>query len=331
METLIQDFTNQLKEAIFLGKNAKIIDHFAPIQNIVISGMGGSSIGGNLLSSILRYRSQIPLFINNTYDIPAFINEHTLFIASSYSGNTEETISALQYAALSKAKIVCICSGGKMMELAAQNQWDIIVLPSGYASPRACLGFSLVAQAFVLHHLGIIESKITDEFQCALDLLSFEQDEIKKIAYKMAVAMQDKIPVLYTNDDYLSIAIRWRQQLNENAKKMCWTNALPEMNHNEIIGWIGGIPNSILVFLRYKEDHKRIQKRIELTKNILASQSDKSIEIFAKGKNPTERLIYMVHLGDWLSLYLAELNNIEPTEIKAIDFLKNELVKPDFV
>jgi len=327
MDQLIKKFPAQLKEAIEIGENAVIRPHAKPIYKVVMAGMGGSGIGGEYVSDMICDECTVPYIVHSSYKLPAYTDENTLVIISSYSGNTEETFSALEQANRANAKIVCIASGGKILEYAVSNGLDYIKLPSGWPSPRACLGFSMVAQLFVLNKLGLISHATIDQVRMSSDLLSFEQEDIMQKAEKLAGLLIKKTPVIYTTDRNESVAIRWRQQINENAKVLCWHHVIPEMNHNELVGWKSKNEDLAVIFLRNRDDLKKNQIRIDISKQIISKLAPTVIEIYSKGQSLTEKMMYLTHLGDWVSWYLAKLNNVDASEIQVIDFLKAELEK----
>ncbi|MBK9737416.1 MAG: bifunctional phosphoglucose/phosphomannose isomerase [Saprospiraceae bacterium] len=327
MDQLIKKFPAQLKEALEIGEEAKILSHPSEIRNIIMAGMGGSGIGGAFVADIISGECKCPFNVVSGYILPTYINTHSLIIISSYSGNTEETLSALQQALKTEAKIVCIASGGKIIDLARQSGLDYIILPSGWPSPRACLGFSLVQQLYILFKLGLISKSSIEQIRTAVDLLIFEQDDIMQKASKIAELLYKKMPVMYSTDRAESIGVRWRQQINENSKMLCWHHVLPEMNHNELVGWKSKHEDLAVIFLRNRDDLKRNQVRMDITKQIVGQYASTVIEIYSKGQSLTEKLMYMVHLGDWVSWYLAQLNNVDASEIMVIDQLKKELDK----
>lgn len=329
MEQLIKNFPAQIKDALLFGEDTIINPHHSPINKIIVSGMGGSAIAGTYISDLIEGECTSPCFINRSYHLPAFADKNTLIIISSYSGNTEETVTVFHQALLTYAKIVCITSGGKILDIAIKNGVDIISMPEGCESPRAFLGYSIVYQLFVLRNLSLISGGIINQLRPAVDLLTFEQEDIMAKAEKIAVLLLQKTPVIYTSDRMEAVALRWRQQLNENSKILCWHNVLPEMNHNELVGWKNRQESVAVVILRYKDDHKRIQTRIELTKQVIGQLAATVIEIYAKGQSQAEKMLYMTHLGDWVSWHLSQLNHLDSTEIRVIDFLKAELEKSE--
>lgn len=326
MWTLIKQFPQQLSEAIHIGKNSNIHGSQEWIKNVVVSGLGGSGIGGNLVGELAGNQLKVPFLVNKDYHLPAFADKHTLVIISSYSGNTEETISALEEALQRQAKIVTISSGGHIQQIAQQYQLDHITIPGGHP-PRACLGYSVVQQLYILHKIGLIDQHFESELLDAIDLLLSEQHVIMTMAKELAQQLHNKIPILYCTAGYESVAVRFRQQLNENAKMLCWHHVIPEMNHNELVGWRKQSAQWAVVFLRNEDDFPRNQKRIEINKQIIAQYTPCLYEIWSKGKSKTERSFYLIHLADWISFFLAELNRVDVTEVQVIDYLKKELAK----
>ncbi len=265
--------------------------------------------------------------VGKSYHLPAFIDENTLYIASSYSGNTEEILNATAEAQKTGAKIVVIASGGKLLQMAQDKTYDCITLPPDYPSPRACLGFSMVAQLSVMHKLGIISRSALDQIKSSVDLLKYDQDEIKSKALKVAKLIAGKTPIIYVSDRMEAVALRFKQQINENAKTLSWYNVIPEMNHNELVGWSEMHNDAAVIYFRNKDDFKRNALRMDISKEIIAKHTHTVIEIFSKGQSLVEKSMYFTHLGDWISLYLAELKPVDPSEIKVIDFLKTEMGK----
>ncbi len=324
MDQLIAGFTAQLREGIAIGKAAQLNPHQYPITNIVVTGLGGSGIGGDLVSEFIADELRIPFSVNKDYFLPSYVNKNSLVIVSSYSGNTEETINALQIALNRKAKIVCISSGGKIIQTAKDKGLDHIIVPGGNP-PRASLGYSLVQQLFALHHLGIIPNQFEQELQSAIALLDGHETAICEEAKKIAGQLQNKIPTIYTTTPMAAVAVRFRQQINENAKMLCWHHVIPEMNHNELVGWRKKSNDWAVVFLRNENDYSRNVQRIAINKEIISQYCGTIVDIFSKGTSHIERALYLIHLTDWVSYYLAEQQKMDAVEVQVIDFLKNSL------
>lgn len=324
MKSLVGIFTKQLEEAMEIGANASLNPCGKKIANVVITGLGGSGIGGKIVSQLVADNCIVPITINNTYDLPGFVNKETLVIASSFSGNTEETLYAVEEAQKKGAEIAMITSGGKFLELAVSNGYNHIVLPDG-KSPRAMLTYSLTQQFFLLNHYGLITDEFKKEIPAAIALLNTNLDGIKSEAESVAKKIKDKTAVIYSEAKYEGVAIRFRQQLNENAKVLCWHHVLPEMNHNELVGWAGGKNEYAVVVFRNEDDFYRTQKRLDITKEVASAKTKTYIEINSKGTSRIQRSIYLILMGDWISVYLAELNQVDPIEVRVIDRLKSEL------
>ena len=327
MKQMIQGFSDQLREAIQIGNNAKLSSPEKDIHNVLITGMGGSGIGANFVQSLVSNSCPVPITVIKGYSVPSFVGPHTLTIASSYSGNTEETLACFEQSIEQGAKVVVVSSGGKMIEKAKELDLDYIQLPSGWTSPRACLGFSLVQQLFILKAMGLIGGELLNNVSAAIDLIEKEQEDIRQRAEYVAMYLEGKTPVIYCMDSIEPVGMRFRQQLNENAKVLCWHHVVPEMNHNELVGWFDQRPDIAVVILRNRDDYARNQVRLDISKEIIGDRSSTLIELFSKGNSLMERCLYLVHLVDWVSLYLAEIRGVDPIQIKVIDYLKEELSK----
>lgn len=327
MDKMIARFTEQLKESLEIGENSKINASEYPIHNIYVAGLGGSGIGANFVSEFLRSELKVPFTIGKGYEIPSFINKNTLAIASSYSGNTEETLNSFASLQKTGAKIVVVSSGGKLIQYAKEKNYDYIQVPDNWASPRACLGYSLVQQMFVLFKLGLVGKSAIKNIESSIPLLDREEDAIKTMAKSIAEKLHKKIPVIYTTDRMESVAVRFRQQVNENAKMLCWHHVIPEMNHNELVGWREKHDNLAVIYFRNDDDYSRNSVRIDINKKIISEYTDTIIELHSKGDNLIERNMYFIYMGDWISWYLSELRGVDSIEVKVIDYLKGELAK----
>jgi len=327
MDQLIDKFTVQIEESITIGQNAIITQPDNPIHNVYVAGLGGSGIGGNFVSEFVYDELKVPYNVGKTYEIPAWVGPNTLAIASSYSGNTEETLEAFGKLQKTGAKLVVISSGGKLIEIAKESRINHILLPGGWPSPRACLGYSLIQQLFVLKHLDLIGDTFIDQLKTTVNQLKFNQDEIKKDAKTLAQFLHGRIPVIYTTNRMEAVALRFRQQVNENSKQLCWHNVIPEMNHNELVGWKQENEKLAVVYFRSKSDSKRNSVRIDINKKIINKYTPHIVELWSRGNSLVEQALYFVHLGDYTSFYLSQLNNEDSIEIDVIDYLKAELAK----
>ena len=326
MKTLVTNFSKQLTEAINIGNNAKLTVSKNKISNVLICGLGGSGIGGSIVSELVINDATVPVNISKGYFIPAYVNEKTLVIISSYSGNTEETLNCMELAIAKNAKIVSITSGGKVLEISKTKSFDHIVVPGGMP-PRACLGYSLTQLFFVLNFFGIIGNNFKQELEASIKLIDSEENDIIAEAKTIAQKLKAKIPVIYATTYNEGVAIRFRQQLNENAKILCWHQIIPEMNHNELVGWTEKNDSlAVLIFLD-KDDYSRNLARVEINKEIIKKYASSISEVYSKGNSMIEKAIYFIHLGDWISIHLAELRGVDPVEVNVINSLKSALSK----
>jgi glucose/mannose-6-phosphate isomerase len=326
MEQLIANFPKQLEEAIEIGRTTKLNFNGKVFSNVVVSGLGGSGIGGTIVTEVVSDEATTPIIVNKDYFLPAFVNESTLVIISSYSGNTEETVNAMQQAIEKRATVVSITSGGKVIEIAQKNNLPYILIPGGMP-PRSCLGYSLTQLFFILNAAGIISNRFEKELEKSVALLNKEEERIKKLALRVAKKLYKKTPIIYSATGFEGVSIRFRQQVNENAKMLCWHNVIPEMNHNELVGWVDKNKKLGVVIFRNASDYSRTQSRIENNKVVIAGCTSTIIELFSKGKSKLENSIYLIHLGDWISLYMAQLRGVDATEVNVIDKLKGALSK----
>ncbi len=326
MKKLVEAFPTHLEEALAIGRAAKLNKTDRKIENIVISGLGGSGIGGKIVSQLVSEKVNVPILCTNDYVLPEFVNKNTLVIISSYSGDTEETVAALNEAITRGAEIACVTSGGKIGALAKEKGYNHIMIPGGNP-PRSMFGYSSVQLFFVLQAYGFIDNYFEKEIENSIALLKSDIENIHTTSLNIAKHIVERIPVLYSEASYEGVAIRWRQQINENAKMLCWHHIFPEMNHNELVGWTGGDNRVAVVILRNADDHKRSQLRMELCKKLIGEKCDTVLEAWSKGTTRIERAMYLIHLGDWISIDLAELKNEDAVAIPAIIFLKNELSK----
>ncbi len=328
MKNHLEGFIKQLDVAYEIGKVANFSSVPKNISSVLICGIGGSGIGGTITSKAIADYCKVPVITCNDYHIPAFVNENTLIIASSYSGNTEETLSVVKAGIAKGAHLCAITSGGELKTICEEIGANYIEIPGGNP-PRTCLGFSLTEQIFALNKYGLIDGGLIDDLKAASNLLKVENSNIKAQAKTVALALNGKIPVLYSSDKFEPVAIRFRQQLNENSKMLCWHNKFPEMNHNEIVGWSKENKDLAVLLFRNKEDFYRNQARMDFTVGLIKQHAASVTQVYSKGDSYLERALYFIYLTDWSSLYLAEANNVDPMAIKSIDALKAHLATID--
>jgi len=323
MKGLIEKFPAQLKEAVEIAHNAKLSPVKDSISKVVICGLGGSGIGGTLAKEILFDEATVPIEVLKSYSLPSYVDKHTLVICSSYSGNTEETLEAYSIAQSKKAKIVCVTSGGKLLESAKKDGNDFIIVTGGMP-PRACLGYSLTQLFHILSHYQLAPQKMVD-ISATAEILEKEQEKIIGEAHHIVKKLHNKMPVIYSSALHEGIAIRLRQQFNENAKILCWHHVIPEMNHNELVGWSHEYPDIAVILFRDKDENPRNLLRMDFCRKVFDKYAAEIIEIPSKGTSVIEKKLYWIHLGDWVSYLLSEQRNVDAMDIKVIDSLKQEL------
>lgn len=271
MFAAVKGFPDQIREAVRIGSEAKVTLAVRGVKNIVLCGLGGSAIGGDLLRSYLASELKVPFAVNRNYTLPAYVGPSTLVIISSYSGNTEETTTAHREAIKRKAKILCISTNGLTEKIAKSTHAPLIKIPGGL-QPRAALGYSFFPLLLALSRLGFIKSRPRDikETLVLLDHKAVEYsstDAASNLALQLALKLQGRLGIVYSSTErFDAVNTRWRGQIAENAKALCFGHVLPEMNHNELVGW--SIRKDLLkeiqvFFLRDKEDHKRIRVRMD--------------------------------------------------------------------
>ena len=325
MYQLIKDFPQQMRHAIELGENISIKTTFSvPIQNIVVSGMGGSGIGGDLLSELLSENLAVPIISNRGYNLPFYVGETSLLVLSSYSGNTEETLSVGQQAIARGIKPICITSGGALAEMANQNNWDLILIPSG-RPPRASLGYSSIQLFYVLFKLNLIDISFKAKLIASADLMEATQSEVMLEAQSITPKLIGKILISLSEDKLSSVALRFKQQVNENSKAHLWINALPEMNHNELVAWRERNEDLAVVYLVTRDMNTRVRERMAFNRPVIEKVTPHVFEIEAKGEDTYQEHFYLIHLTDWVSYYLGVAKGYDPMEIDVLIALKNHM------
>ncbi|MFO0356251.1 MAG: bifunctional phosphoglucose/phosphomannose isomerase [Sphingobacteriaceae bacterium] len=325
MKTLVDSFTEQLKRAKEIADKA-VISPAKNIHNIIITGLGGSGIGGTIISELINDSCTVPILVNKDYFLPSFANSNTLLIVSSYSGNTEETLQVMNEAIAKKVQIVCVTSGGKVLELAKQHQFEFIEIPGGNP-PRSCIGYSLVQLIKILIAKGFAPASLMTDLENSIQLLQEEKASIKVNAMTIAKKLSGQIAVIYSLGSCEGVSVRFRQQINENSKALCWHHVFPEMNHNELVGWTEVNKHLTVVTFHTSFDYARTKKRYEVCKPIFEKYAKEVIDITAKGSSKLEQFFYLINIGDWISCYIADIKDIDPVEVNVIDHLKKELSK----
>jgi glucose/mannose-6-phosphate isomerase len=296
-------------------------------NSIIVTGLGGSAISADLMSNFLGRELAIPFFVNRNYHLPSFTDKNSLLIVSSYSGNTEETISVFNEGIKKKCNIICITTGGKIGKTASENNIPVVKVVPGF-QPRYSLGLSFFSQLKILQELNLISSqdsivgKIISLWKKKGLQLSKEQNKASEIAREII----GFIPVIYSAADVTSAAgYRLKCQFNENSKLHAFHNIIPELNHNEIIGWESFQDkqfNAKLILILDKTYHPQIKKRFDITASLISCDK---IYLESNEEDFKVRIMDLIYLGDWISYYLALFRGFDPTEIENINILKEKL------
>lgn len=301
------------------------------IWKVVVAGMGGSALAADIAK--VWPGPSVPMEVVRNYEIPRYVGKNTLFIASSYSGNTEETLAALEDAQKKKAQIVVIASGGKLAEIAKQNGYCLLALPTGL-QPRMAVFYNFAAITQLLAKAELIEPSQLDELAKAANWLSQQlsnwlptvaakDNQAKKIAQEL----MGKSIVVYSGAKFFPVAYKWKINFNENAKHIAWCNQYPEFNHNEFLGWTEQPvqkPYSVIE-IRSNLEHPRVQRRFAVTERLLSGKRPAPIVVEPQGETLLQQLLWTITLGDFVSLYLALLNGLNPTPVDLIEKLKKSL------
>lgn len=331
----ISGFSEQCQAAIDLAKVCSNLFKPKKIQNIVVLGMGVSGMTGDLLKKLFVHESPVPIFVNRNYDLPRFVNEKTLVFAVSYSGNTEETLTAFKEVLKRKAKVVVITSGGRLAFLANREKIPIVKVPAGLP-PRAAMGYLFFPMLVFLQKWNIIENQSLN----ILDVINTIQKQDKMFctdksvsenkAKDLAMKLHKKIPLIIGIDNLTDVvAWRWKCQINENSKSFAIAQSFPELNHNEVEGWkgTGKLSKSLVgIILRSSNESEETLHRIDIMKSFLKKHVSEVIEVKEQGNgSKLTETFSLCHLGDYVSFYLSVLNKVDPTPISNIDALKEKL------
>jgi glucose/mannose-6-phosphate isomerase len=299
-------------------------------KNIVFSGMGGSGLSGLIAASWPGF--SVPFEQVRDYHVPSYVSEDTLFIASSYSGNTEETLNAYSEAKAKNAYIVVISSGGKLVDMARQDAVPVLVLPA-VSQPRYAVFYSLKATLTITDGLGITTDKADELSNCHQFLIGASSNWLstvpttQNLAKQIALECVGKSIVIYAGPKLFPAAYKWKISFNENAKQIAWCNQLPEFNHNEFLGWTKQPTNKpyTVIDIISSLENPRTQKRFTVTAKLLSGLRPDPIVVEAVGENLVEHLLWSISLGDFVSIYTALLNGLNPTPVDMIEKFKQEL------
>ena len=336
MLAAIESFSKQLLDALRLGRDQMDVPSSEGLKRIAFVGMGGSAIGGDILRSLLEDVAAMPVSVHRSYRLPSMFGSDTLAIFASYSGNTEETLSALDDAVYLGCSVMALTTGGMLLEKARGHRFPAIIIPEGL-QPRAALGYLSLPAAAVMEKMGLLQGFVKVAYETA-DFMREKREDWGRLtpvgrnfAKQLAMRLQGKIPVIYGTEGMLSVAAyRWKCQFNENSKVPAFNHTLPEMNHNEIVGWyeLDDLSRRVEVILLAEEgDTSRVARRVEVTAELLQDKVGGVTVIYVGGRTRTEKLFSAIHLGDFVSGYLALLNGVDPTPVESIALLKERMAQ----
>lgn len=333
MFQVLVDFPEQIREACKIGEKLSDVINIK-LKKVLILGMGGSAIGGDLLRNYflnLNGAKHLQIIVNRDYDIPQFIDNEWLVIASSYSGNTEETLNAVKQAEDKTKNIVGITTGGKLAKFLDSNNFPKIILPKGI-QPRAAIGYSFFPMLYLFMLNGTLKIEAVNEIAASINLLLELLEKKSKIyssesedndAYIIARNVFKYMPIIYTSSKYEVINLRWRGQFQENANLPSYGNIIPEMNHNEInVIESEFLKSNYFFILKDNNENERTEKRFEFITNSLKENKNRFGVITPESKLQLTKYFELIYLGDWISYWAALMRNCDPTEIKNILKLK---------
>jgi len=335
MFNAIWEFPDNLSEANRLGENIKLKQDYIGINSIVVAGMGGSAIGGDVVSVLEKECIDVPFLVCRGYSVPNWVNKNTLVICSSYSGNTEETLAALDDSMVKGAQVCGITTGGSLAKKLETENKDVVIIPSGL-QPRAAIAFSFVPMIKLLQKIGILDTKIDSWLPNVIESTSNNRelhslDSKENPIFELAGQICNKIPIIYSDNSSMNVAaLRLKGQICENSKMLCYHNDLPELNHNEIVGWENNsilFDHLFLIWLSDEADNERVKHRMDITQTILKEKKVDQYVIKMTGNFFQDRFLNMIHYGDWLSYWCAIAHNTDPSPVSNIDRLKKELSK----
>ena len=329
MRQVIIDSAKQLKEGLELAKDVKKEGDY---KNIVICGMGGSALPADVLNTVVDL--PVPLYVHRSYNLPREATENSLLICISYSGNTEETISALEESLNKNLPTIAMSSGGKLEKICIENSVPFVKIPSGI-QPRCAIGYFFAALSKVLANSGII-SDISAEIKNLSDTLEKESKQLESQGKELAKKLYKKLPIIYAGDKLEAVARIWKIKINENSKVPAFYNYFPELNHNEMVGYTTKEQKNerteeqitkkfLVVILRDSNDHSRILKRMQLTADLIKKSGAKVEFVEIKDGSMLFKVFSTLLLGDWTSYYLALENEIDPTPVKMVEDFKKLL------
>lgn len=324
MNELIEDFSAQLEESVHIS-NKYQLKSGRTITGCVICGLGGSGIGGEIVKQWVRSSVSVPVEVCHGYVLPGYVGKNTLVIACSYSGNTEETLTTVGEALSREAFILAISGGGALEEMAQAKGFQLIKVPGGLP-PRAALAYPLVQLVEIFEQMKLTTNPIKKSILSSIQLIRSQETGITQLAKTILKQLSGKQILFYSEDQFAPVLLRACQQINENGKELANYNVIPEMNHNEIVGWANSKENLFVIVVRSSLEYIRNKQRLDIT-SALVREKAPGMEVFAEGNDLVEQSLFLIHLFDWLSCFLAEEKGIDVIEVKVIDYLKDSLAK----
>ena len=327
-------FPEQVRRALEIARGAALPNWNAKPDAVLLTGMGGSAAGGDYVRAMFEEFGKAPFFVNRDYVLPRWVGPGSLVFATSYSGNTEETIASYHQAKAAGANIIVVTSGGKMAEMARADGFPLILIPGGQP-PRTALGFMLIPVLVACIQLGLLPDQDWDKLITTLakTVNSFGIEATDNQAKELAQNAFGKPIILYGLGSWQGlVAYRWKGQLCENSKCLAFSHTYPELCHNEILGWGNAdrqSPNGWALFtLRDGRESAKMEARGRISADLI---KDKAVnqDVFAEGETLLERMLTLTLIGDFTSLYLAALYEVDPESIDLINILKTELAKID--
>lgn len=325
-------FPDQCREALSIVSGTPLPAHLSSKNNIVVAGIGGSAAGGDFLKSLIEFEGSVPCFVARDYRMPAFVGSETLVFACSYSGNTEETLSSVRDALSRGASVIGITSGGELSKLCVENNLPVYQIPGGQP-PRSALGYLLIPMVAACVQLGYLpeqkfNSAIEELEKCRADW-KIESNTALNQPKALSTMLFGRVPIIYGLGSWQgTVASRWKSQINENSKIMCFANTFPELNHNEIVGWTladqQNVKHWITVILENGLESQKMKTRAQVTADLIKSKSE-LFHVAARGDCLLSQMLSLTYFGDFVSLYLAALYGTDPYEIVNIDILKKRL------
>lgn len=324
---VLDGFPTQCAEAIRQGESFAF-PQTNQLDRVLVCGMGGSAMAGD----IARRFARVPISVNRSYTLPAFVDHRTLLVAISYSGNTAETISSLEQGIAAGMPVLCISSGGKLSQIARKQGLPFLQIPSGY-QPRAAMGHLALPLLAILARLNLASG--IDAASNMIDVLEqIRQEATANVnaednpAKKLARSLHGRVPIVYgTAGNTDLVAMRWKTQINENAKQPAYWNAFPELNHNEILALVRNdlLANPFIILLKNSLDHPENRVRMNIMGDLFAERDIPNIEVAAAGESELAQVMSQIYFGDYVSYYLALANGLDPSPVELIERFKVRL------